>query len=197
LQAGCALVETGDGALAVSTDGSQQTSNPRVYAAGETTGIGGAQLAVAEGIVAGISAAGAAGGADQSAEPSGNPMLMTAERARDRLRRFAAAMHAVYPVPRFWIDTLEPDTVVCRCEEVTTAEIEGAIDSGARDARSVKLLSRAGMGWCQGRVCGYATSCLTAARTGQPLDLASGANRPVAAPIPLGLLAQTQPSSQP
>ncbi|MDQ1743167.1 MAG: D-hydroxyproline dehydrogenase subunit alpha, partial [Pseudonocardiales bacterium] len=195
-QAGCALVATGDGALAVSTDGDQQTSNPRVYAAGESTGIGGAQLAVAEGIVAGASAARAAGrflDTGRSPAPAGNDRdLPAATRARDRLRRFAAAMHSVYPIPRFWMDLLEPGTVVCRCEEVSAAEIDAAIDAGARDARSVKLLSRAGMGWCQGRECGYATSCLTAARTGQPLDLARGANRPVAAPIPLGLLAATE-----
>jgi len=191
LQAGCAVAATADATLAVSTDGNQQTSNPRVYAAGETTGVGGAQLAVAEGIVAGVCAARAAVGAAAPPRPEpADELVETASRTRDRLRRFATAMHAVYPVPPFWLDTLEQSTVVCRCEEVTVAEIEAAIDNGARDARSVKLLSRAGMGWCQGRECGYATSCLIAARTGQPLDLASGANRPVAAPIPLGLLAQ-------
>jgi bacterioferritin-associated ferredoxin len=116
--------------------------------------------------------------------------VAAAVRTRDRLRRFAAALHAVYPVPRFWLDTLEPDTVVCRCEEVSVAEIDTAIGAGARDSRSVRLLSRSGMGWCQGRECGYATSCLVAARTGQPPDLANGASRPVAAPIPLGLLAR-------
>ncbi|HEU5265964.1 MAG TPA: hypothetical protein VFU35_04665, partial [Jatrophihabitans sp.] len=55
--------------------------------------------------------------------------------------------------------------------------------------RTVKLLSRAGMGWCQGRVCGFATGCLIAHRTGQPLDPNNGADRPVAAPVPLGALA--------
>jgi NADPH-dependent 2,4-dienoyl-CoA reductase/sulfur reductase-like enzyme len=201
LQAGCALAETAGATLAVATDSTQQTSNPRVFAAGETTGIGGAQLAVAEGVVAGVCAARVASQPAGQSHPPAQPdrLVKTVEaaiRTRDRLRRFAAAMHAVYPVPRFWLDTLEPDTVVCRCEEVTVAEIDAAIDNGARDARSVKLLSRSGMGWCQGRECGYATSCLTADRTGQALDLASGANRPVAAPISLGLLAQT-PSALP
>ncbi|HEX8082173.1 MAG TPA: FAD-dependent oxidoreductase [Jatrophihabitans sp.] len=208
-QAGCALSVTADGTLAVTTDSTQQTSNPRVFAAGETTGVGGAQLAVAEGVVAGVCAARAA---SRSADPAGPPARPDGEpdfpvessrtvamaiRTRDRLRRFAAAMHAVYPVPRFWLDTLEPSTVVCRCEEVSVAEIDAAIDAGARDARTVKLLSRSGMGWCQGRECGYATSCLTASRTGQPLDLAGSANRPVAAPIPLGLLAHppTEPAT--
>ncbi|MEO7260471.1 MAG: NAD(P)/FAD-dependent oxidoreductase [Jatrophihabitantaceae bacterium] len=198
LQAGCTLIPTADGTLAVTTDSTQQTSNPRVYAAGEATGIGGAQLAVAEGIVAGVWAARVA---SQAAAAPTRPdraveIVGAAIRTRDRLRRFAAAMHAVYPVPQFWLDTLEQDTVVCRCEEVTVAEIDAALANGARDARSVKLLSRSGMGWCQGRECGYATSCLTAFRTGQPLDLASGANRPVAAPVPLGLLAHTAQAAQ-
>lgn len=188
LQAGCALTATADATLAVITDSTQQTSNPRVYAAGEATGVGGAQLAVAEGIVAGVCAARATG--EPGLPDSAAETVEAASRTRDRLRRFATAMHAVYPVPKFWLDTLEQDTVVCRCEEVTVAEIDAAIDAGARDARSVKLLSRAGMGWCQGRECGYATSCLTAFRTGQPLELASGANRPVATPIPLGLVAR-------
>ncbi|MEO6501591.1 MAG: NAD(P)/FAD-dependent oxidoreductase [Jatrophihabitantaceae bacterium] len=210
LQAGCALATTADGTLAVITDSTQQTSNPRVYAAGESTGVGGAQLAVVEGVVAGVSAARAAGRfADRSAAPDhpdspagSDPSVGTgktveaAVRTRNRLRRFATAMHAVYPVPGFWLDALEHDTVICRCEEVTVAEIDAAIGSGARDARTVKLLSRSGMGWCQGRECGYATSCLIAARTGQPLDLASGANRPVAAPIQLGLLAQSAQAAQ-
>ena len=174
----------------MTTDGTQRTSNPRVFAAGELTGIGGAQLAVAEGIVAGTGAA----AASRAAAGPASTALRAAVRARDRLRRFAAAMHAVYPVPPFWLDTLEPSTVVCRCEEVSVAEIDAAIEAGARDARAVKLLSRSGMGWCQGRECGYATSCLVAARTGQPLDLASGAARPVAAPIPLGLLARSGPT---
>ncbi|HST48668.1 NAD(P)/FAD-dependent oxidoreductase [Jatrophihabitans sp.] len=185
-QAGCTLHPTSDATLAVTTDGAQRTSNPWVFAAGEITGVGGAQLAVAEGIVAG---AGAAAASESAAGGPVSAVLPAAVRTRDRLRRFAAAMHEVYPVPPFWLDTLEPDTVVCRCEEVTVAEIDAAISAGARDSRSVKLLSRSGMGWCQGRECGYATSCLVAARTGQPVDLANGAGRPVAAPIPLGLLA--------
>jgi len=191
-QAGCTVRPTPDGALAVTTDGAQRTSNPRVFAAGEITGVGGAQLAVAEGIVAGAAAA------NRSADGPASRAVSAAVRTRDRLRRFATALHAVYPVPPFWLDTLEPDTVVCRCEEVSVAEIDAAIEAGGRDSRSVKLLSRSGMGWCQGRECGYATSCLVAARTGQPPDLVNGTGRPVAAPVPLGLLAQDdQPGTDP
>ncbi len=103
-------------------------------------------------------------------------------------------MHSVYPVPAAWMDSLQPDTVVCRCEEVTVGEIDAAIALGARDGRSVKLLCRAGMGMCQARECGYATACLTARRTGSRPNLATGADRPVATPVPLGLVGRTLPS---
>jgi hypothetical protein len=63
---------------------------------------------------------------------------------------------------------------------------------GATDARTVKLFARPGMGWCQGRVCGYPTACLTASlcdrEVSQP-DLLALAHRPIAAPVSLGTLA--------
>jgi NADPH-dependent 2,4-dienoyl-CoA reductase/sulfur reductase-like enzyme len=186
LAAGCAVHTTADQTLAVTIDARQATTNPRVFAAGEITGVGGAQLAVAEGILAGAAAAQAA-----RSPVYGSPQrLLHVAARRDRLRRFASAMHAVYPVPAVWMDHLEPDTIVCRCEEVTVADITRAVDLGARDARTVKLLSRCGMGWCQGRECGYAASCLLARRTGQDPDLVSGAGRPIATPIPLGIVAR-------
>jgi NAD(P)H-nitrite reductase large subunit len=43
--------------------------------------------------------------------------------------------------------------VVCRCEDVTLEEIKSAIRTGARDSNSVKRLTRAGMGVCQGYTC--------------------------------------------
>ena len=179
-----------DQTLVVETDEHQATSQPRVFAAGEVTGIGGAQLAVAEGAIAGAAVARAAARRPSAiVAPAGRGPASR----RPSLRRFAAALSAVYPVPPAWLDHLEPDTIVCRCEEVTVAEIDRAIELGARDSRTVKLLSRSGMGWCQGRECGYATACLIAHRTGAPLDLANGAGRPVAAPIPLGLVADGVP----
>ena len=65
-------------------------------------------------------------------------------------------------------------------------------DLGATDARTVKLLARPGMGLCQGRVCGYATACLVADRAGRAVttaDVAGLAARPIAQPVPLGVLA--------
>ena len=96
-------------------------------------------------------------------------------------------------MPGGWLGWLTPETVVCRCEEVTAGRVDEAMtDLGATDARTVKLLARPGMGLCQGRVCGYATACLVADRAGRAVtaaDVAGLAARPIAQPVPLGVLA--------
>jgi hypothetical protein len=69
------------------------------------------------------------------------------------------------------------------------AVVEAVHELGATDARSVKLLTRTGMGWCQGRICGYATSRLVALESGEPATELGLAHRPLAVPVPLGLLA--------
>ena len=45
-------------------------------------------------------------------------------------------------------EKLKDDMLVCRCEEVTVADIKKAIRDGAGDVTAVKLRTRAGMGLC-------------------------------------------------
>ncbi|QIJ65696.1 FAD-dependent oxidoreductase [Streptomyces sp. JB150] len=163
---------------AVQADDEQRTTVPGVWAAGEATGVGGAGLALAEGHIAGCSLAARLRGA----EPDPRAWA-AAGRARARLRRFSAALDEVYvpltPPP----ESIPDDTVVCRCEEVTAGAVrEAAGPLGAGDLRTVKLLTRAGMGWCQGRMCAPGV----AAVAGCPPD---PARRPFARPVPLGVLA--------
>lgn len=170
---GCTLTGT-----AVRVDDEQRTDVPRVWAAGETTGIGGAALALAEGHIAGRSIAARLYGT--APEPRS---WAAAARVRARQRAFFAALETVYAPPVGWADRIPDDTVVCRCEEVTAGEVRTAAGPlGAGDLRTVKLLTRAGMGWCQGRVCAPAVAGLT----GCPL---TPGRRPFARPVPLGVLA--------
>lgn len=181
-----------DGSLVAVVDDAQRATTPGVYIAGEATGVGGAVLALAEGELAGLTAAGDLG----AATPARRRATLTGAIARGR--RFASAMHQAHPVPARWADWLQPDTTVCRCEEVGYAELSRARDElGADDARTAKLVARPGMGWCQGRVCGFATACLTA-RSGVPdaADLAATAKRTIAAPITLGELADEYDRAQ-
>lgn len=46
------------------------------------------------------------------------------------------------------------DIIICRCEEVTKADVLQAIEDGCYTVASIKRATRAGMGACQGRTCG-------------------------------------------
>jgi glycerol-3-phosphate dehydrogenase len=59
--------------------------------------------------------------------------------------------------------------VVCRCELVTEAEVQDAIDRGARTLDGIKFRTRAGMGRCQGGFCTSRCMNLLAQRRGVPL----------------------------
>jgi NAD(P)H-nitrite reductase large subunit len=171
---GCRL----DG-LDVRVDDEQRTDVPGVWAAGETTGIGGSALSLAEGHIAGRSAAARLRGS----EPDPGAWAAAAK-SRTRLRAFAAALDAVYAPPAHWTEQVTDDTVVCRCEEVTGGVIRAAVaELGAGDPRTVKLVTRAGMGWCQGRMCGPAVAGLAGCEL-------TPSRRPFARPVPLGVLAR-------
>lgn len=47
----------------------------------------------------------------------------------------------------------DPDIVVCRCEEVTLAQIAETLKRYECSSRETKLRTRAGMGICGGRTC--------------------------------------------
>ena len=161
VQAGCDTGPGPDGTPAVCVDFVGRTSVPGVLAAGELTGVAGADLAVLEGAVAGTAAAAVAAGREPAALHPG------VRARRERLADFAAAMHAAHPVRDGWTTWVADETLACRCEEVPVRAVRGAVhELGADDARTVKLLTRAGMGWCQGRMCGEAVARLVADAAG-------------------------------
>lgn len=185
IQLGCATRPDADGTPVLSVDAAQRTTVPGVWAAGEPTGVGGRHLAEVEGRIAGLTIAGSSGAGSSGAGTREIPGVLARRRAR--LRAFAAALAEAYPVKDGWQSWLRDDTLVCRCEEVPLARIREATQLGATDARSAKLLSRAGMGWCQGRICGYPVACLTGGGHTAPRHTAP--RRPVAQPITLADLA--------
>ncbi len=77
--------------------------------------------------------------------------------------------------------------MVCRCEDVTLHELEGAIARGYDDLESLKRYTGFGTGWCQGKSCVALCAQLLVERGGT-------ANRPITPrppfhPIALGDLA--------
>lgn len=178
-----------DQSLVISVDAHQRSSVPYLYVAGEATGVGGAVKALAEGELAGLSAIESLG-----RRISGSRRRQL-QRTIRRHRRFATAISRSHRIPTEWPEWLTADTVICRCEEVPYSTIQQSQDTlGTTDAKSVKLMTRCGMGWCQGRICGFAYSNLAARSAGRDVsesDLLSIAKRFITVPVTLSLLAES------
>lgn len=83
------------------------------------------------------------------------------------------------------------DMIVCRCEEVTVAEIKEAIREGARDVVGIKRRTRAGMGLCQGRTCEKLVQQILAQQLGVPVnETGMSSARPPVRPVTFGELAR-------
>jgi hypothetical protein len=161
------------------------TSVPGLYAAGEVTGVGGGVVARLTGLLAGGHAAAALGFA---ASPDFDPEK--AARELKKARRFATGLAALFPLPTGLFDIAGSDAIVCRCEDVTVGAIHSAVDQGAKDAFSVKIWTRAGMGPCQGRVCGQAVASLLSLKLrAPPSEIGFNSPHLPLRPVPLGIAA--------
>lgn len=134
----------------VRVDRAQRSSTPWVFAAGEATGIAGARAAAAEGAVAGLAAA------VHVEATTWREVEKPARRAMLVVRcgqRFGRAMASATRIGEDWNEWLTPQTVVCRCEEVPYQALRDSAPA-QRDASSLNLSCRVGLGSCQGRMCG-------------------------------------------
>ncbi len=127
------------GAPAVVVDSWQESTVKGVYSAGELTGIGGAELALAEGEISGLAAVGR------------NDQAATRFAARARGMHFAKSLDRAFVLRDELRDMPDDDTFICRCEDVTRKRL-----ADFASWRAAKLHTRCGMGPCQGRVCGAA-----------------------------------------
>jgi NAD(P)H-nitrite reductase large subunit len=81
------------------------------------------------------------------------------------------------------------DVIICRCQEVTEAEIVQAIADGARTVDGVKKRTRAGMGLCQGKSCQRLTAQIISRETGQSIaDLTPSVSRAPVRPVKIDIL---------
>ena len=121
----------------------QETSQANVYCAGEPTGIGGVELSLIEGRIAGHAAADSWDAAKQ----------LFASRARHR--KVALAMKVAFQLRPELATLAKPDTLLCRCEDVAFERTKKH-----HSWKAAKLHTRCGMGPCQGRICGAAAEFL-------------------------------------
>jgi D-hydroxyproline dehydrogenase subunit alpha len=135
---GC-VVENGS----VKVDQYQQTSIANVYSAGEATGIGGLELSLVEGEIAGLAIAGK------------HEQARSLFPIRDKQRKFAKLLNDTFALRDELKQLPAPETIVCRCEDVTFERLREH-----SSWRAAKLQTRCGMGPCQGRICGGAVDFL-------------------------------------
>lgn len=127
----------------VEVDPYQRTTVETVYCAGEPTSIGGLELSLVEGEIAGLAAAGRPGKAQ---ELFGD---------RERARRWSRMLDRTFGLRPELRNLAAMDTIICRCEDVSCSQLRQH-----SNWRSAKLHTRCGMGACQGRVCGPAVQFL-------------------------------------
>lgn len=167
-QAGAAVTWREDaGGWTVVHDRWFESSVQNLFVAGEITGMAGADAAMEEGRLAALGILRAL----DRAEAGQSERLAAASRRRlGRLNTFAATLNRLSaPPPRLFEDVITSDTLLCRCESISFGEVRRQIGENPHvaTADAAKLLTRAGMGLCQGRFCGYSLAATIARERGR------------------------------
>jgi NADPH-dependent 2,4-dienoyl-CoA reductase/sulfur reductase-like enzyme len=134
------------------TDAFGRTSLEWLGVAGDGGGIGGAKSAALSGELAALGTAHDLGRMDQSAFDRVSATLLSARRRDLAVRPFLDRLYR--PAPQFRAP-VDDQIVICRCEEVRRGELAKAVREGCPGPNQLKSFTRAGMGPCQGRMCGH------------------------------------------
>lgn len=121
----------------------QQTSVKNIFCAGEPTGIGGVEVSLLEGKIAGLAAS------EKYDE------ARSLSKQHQSAQQFAQQLNECFSLQNSLKDLPNAKTIVCRCEDVCYGDLKDF-----NSFREVKLQTRCGMGSCQGRICGAATEFL-------------------------------------
>ena len=163
-------VDCPNGCAAV--DAQQRTSVAHIFAAGELTGIAGVDGAIVEGQIAGLAAA-------------GRPQQALALGARQqRWQHFGQKLADAFRPRAELTGLVTDDTIVCRCEDVTWADIKHCESS-----REARLQYRCGMGHCQGRFCGQVINDLLGILRSEKAPVEPFTPRIPVRPVPFKVLA--------
>jgi NADPH-dependent 2,4-dienoyl-CoA reductase/sulfur reductase-like enzyme len=171
-----------------------ESSRADVFIVGDSAGIAGARAAKLCGELAAIRIAHRLGRLSMSAaEHSAGPIRSKLERER-AIRPFLDALFK----PRSQLFAPTDQTIVCRCEEVTAGDIRTLASIQGIGPNKIKASTRAGMGPCQGRQCGYTvTRMIAAAQHRSPADVGFFHIRPPLKPVTLGELASMDQATSP
>lgn len=163
-----------------------ETSVKGVFVAGDSGAIGGALVAELQGKLAALEIAAQLGRLSIGEQDQRSVALRKSINQQLAIRPFLDRLY------RPALEFLRPsdETLVCRCEEVTAGEIRGLARKGCAGPNQAKAFSRAGMGPCQGRLCGLTVAQLMAETRNVPVSEVGYYNiRSPIKPLTLGELA--------
>lgn len=163
------------------------TSEPGVLVAGDGAGILGATAAVETGRIAGVEAAYRLG---RIRVWDRETLVRRHRTSLTRAWRFREFLDFAFEPGPAVLRPSDPTVTVCRCEEVTVAEIERVIGHGCPGPNQAKAFTRCGMGPCQGRMCGTLASEIFAERRRAGIgEVGHYRIRPPVKPLTVGELA--------
>jgi NADPH-dependent 2,4-dienoyl-CoA reductase/sulfur reductase-like enzyme len=167
-----------------------ESSCENLFIAGDSAGIAGGRAAQLRGELAALAVAVKVGRmSDVAATAAARPIRRKLDREL-ALRPFLDALFR----PRPQVFAPPDETIVCRCEEITAREIRALASVGCPGPNQIKATTRAGMGPCQGRQCGYTvTRILATAQDRSPAEVGFFHIRPPLKPVTLGELASLDP----
>ena len=94
-------------------------------------------------------------------------------------------------------ETIDERILICRCEDITLAEIRKIIADGFRTIDEIKRVSRAGMGPCQGRTCRLLIAQEISRHYGIPMEeVLMPTFRPPVKPVKLGSFVKSEGSAR-
>ncbi|MBI5030095.1 MAG: FAD-dependent oxidoreductase [Chloroflexi bacterium] len=177
------------GGLATKTNDDLETSREGIFAAGEVRGIGGVEVALLEGRIAGLAAARQLGYASRRTE---NGHDFTQRREWKKTRADVESLSAMFTIKSGLFSSIASDVIVCRCEGITAGAIREAARAGVMQLNALKTYNRCGMGRCQGRICGPVAAQIIAAETNTSVESVGifTARTPVK-PVPLSIVGAT------
>lgn len=153
-QAGCAIrFDAALGGWIVVHDATMRTTLPAVFVAGEPAGVAGAEQSRAQGQLAALAIA---DDLRPASRPARQRQTRSARRQARAAARFSGTVQSLFQPRRDALTALAtPDTIVCRCELITRAEVDDSLAANPyiSTASAAKLQCRVGMGSCQGRYC--------------------------------------------
>ncbi|MFT6287974.1 MAG: thioredoxin reductase [Alcanivorax sp.] len=169
----CSWSQTSGGWI-VDHDPGMRSTVPGIYVAGETTGVAGANVACLEGQLAALSAV---HDSQKMKQPDYDKACAALSGPLQAAAKFAELLAEVsYPGEAAIHRTMTDDAYLCKCEEVSVGSVKATLTKNpdVSDLNALKLLTRCGMGHCQGRYCHYQSRFLLAKERNLSIDAMPG-----------------------